>query len=790
MRSAPCTAVAFCVALLALFCSTAVRADDDANLDGGWREAVLAVNVNGLISAQDVIALRDPSDALWLADSDFARLRLHLPKATQHVSNGRRYFPVSALSGARVQFDDAHSAVSITVQPETFEGSNLLLSGGGPRPPLTSSSTGAFLNYQLFGQTGNYGGAGLFSAYSELGIFSPAGLLDNTALETLQHGTDRFERLSTTFSHDFSDALETLRLGDAISVPGSWAEAVRFAGLQFGTNYGIRPDLVTTPLLAATGTAVVPSTVDVFVNGRPLGSTEVPAGPFVINQVPAMTGAGDVSIVVRNAAGQEQVMNVPFYSAAVMLQPGLSTWDVDIGPVRENYGIESDDYGRLMAAATWRHGFTSTLTGEVHAEALHDGPQAAGIDIAQQLGHWAVVTLDLAAGGQSANSGVQGGPAQPASSGSYGALGIQHVDGRFSFVLQGELASSGFRDVGDYGSFGLTPRDRSIAQASWNMGARGSILVAYVDQINFNDTRQNNLGVTYQISLGRATLSANLSRTTGETSDTNVSVFFILPLDGRHTATTQFRYDNTLPSPNGALVQTLQKSLPLGPGDGYLLSAGTDGSYQAQYTRQMDDITLEAQAARYAGASAENLTASGALVLMDGDVHAARTISDSFATVEVGGIPGMTVYQDNQPIATTDANGVALVPYLRSFDVNRLSVDPLQLPLDASVNNPQVAVVPPYRSGILVRFPVKREHSGVFKLRQADGTVVPSGAVVKFQGDEFPVGLDGLAYVTGYDHGTSGVVLWNGGQCSFRLPPPPANDPQPDLGTIDCRNSP
>ena len=789
MRSAPCTAVAFCVALLA-FCSTAVRADDVANLDGGWREAVLAVHVNGVISAQDVIALRDPDDALWLADSDFARLRLHLPKATPHVSNGRHYFPVSALSGARVQFDDAHSAVNITVQPEAFEGSNLLLSGGGPRPPLTSSGTGAFLNYQLFGQTGNYGGAGVFSAYSELGIFSPAGLLDNTALETLQHGTDSFERLSTTFSHDFSDALETLRLGDAISVPGSWAEAVRFAGLQFGTNYGIRPDLVTTPLLAATGTAVVPSTVDVFVNGRPLGSTEVPAGPFVINQVPTMTGAGDVSIVVRNAAGQEQVMNVPFYSAAVMLQPGLSTWDVDIGPVRENYGIESDDYGRLMAAATWRHGFTSTLTGEVHAEALHDGPQAAGIDIAQQLGHWAVVTLDLAAGGQSANYGVQGGPAQPASSGSYGALGIQHVDGRFSFVLQGEFASSGFRDVGDYGSFGLTPRDRDIAQASWNMGARGSILVADVDQINFNDTRQNNLGVTYQKNLGRGTLSVNLSRTTGETSDTNVSVFFSLPLDGRHTASTQFRYDNTLPGPDGALVQTLQKSLPLGPGDGYLLSAGTDGSYQAQYTRQMDDITLEAQAARYAGESAENLTASGALVFMDGEVHAARTISDSFATVEVGGIPGMTVYQDNQPIATTDANGVALVPYLRSFDVNRLSVDPLQLPLDASVNNPQVAVVPPYRSGILVRFPVKRERSGVFKLRQADGTVVPSGAVVKFQGDEFPVGLDGLAYVTGYDHGTRGVALWNGGQCSFRLPPPPADDPQPDLGTIDCRNSP
>ena len=87
-------------------------------------------------------------------------------------------------------------------------------------------------------------------------------------------------------------------------MPGSWAEAVRFGGIQFGTNYGIRPDLVTTPLLAATGTAVVPSTVDVFVNGKAVGSTEVPAGPFIVNQVPALNGSGDVSIVVRNALGQ------------------------------------------------------------------------------------------------------------------------------------------------------------------------------------------------------------------------------------------------------------------------------------------------------------------------------------------------------------------------------------------------------------------------------------------------------------------------------------------------------
>lgn len=792
MRRASSTAAGICVALLVLCCALAcpaARADDAGNMDPGWSQAVLELHINGVRSSEDVVTLRDASGGLWLAETDFRRLRLRVPHVAPHMTDGQRYFPVAAIRGARVAFDTEHSAVSLTLPADAFESSALQFNS--PRPPLSRSGTGAFLNYQLYGQTGQYSGADVASAYTELGIFNPLGLLDNTAVETSTDGVHRFVRLNTTFSHDFPDELQTLRVGDDISVPGSWAEAVRFGGLQWGTNYAIRPDLVTTPLLAATGTAVVPSTVDVFVNGKVVGSSEVPPGPFVVNQVPALNGSGDVTIVVRNALGQAQVVSVPFYSAPVMLQPGLSLYDIDLGSLRENYGLASDDYGPLLASGTWRHGFTELLTGEIHAEALHGGPQAAGIDVAQALDHWAVVTLDLAAGGQPANSGVLGGPPQASSSGTYGALGIQHVDARFSILLQAQHASSGFREIGEYGSPEPTPLERNIAQVGWSFGRPGTLQAAFVAQRNFDDTRQNTLGLTYEVNVGHGNFSATVSRTSGDPADTNLSVFYVLPLDSRHNTTTQLRYDTEQPTtPNAALVQTLQKTVPIGAGDGYLLSAGTDGSYEAQYTRQTDEITLQATAVRFADQSAQNLTATGGLTFMDGELHAARTIQDAFATVEVGGIPHVTVYLDNQPIAQTDAGGQALVPYLRSFDVNRLSIDPLQLPLDATLNDPQVQVVPPYRSGVLVRFPVKRERSGVFKLTRPDGSPVPAGAIVKFQGEDFPVGLDGLTYVTGYDHGTSGEARWNGGQCTFRLPPPPEDQPQPDVGTIACRSTP
>ncbi len=774
--------------VLLLCCAAAAGADDAGTPDPDWRQSVLELRVNGVLSGEDVVTLRDAGGGLWLAESDFARLRLKLPSVPPHVADGKRYYPVAAIPGIKVVLDEARSAASISAPAAAFETSSLTLTGVS-RPPMSRAGTGAFFNYEVYGQTGQYSGANVASGYGELGLFSPLGVLINTAAESTIDGVSTFVRLESTLSHDFPDSIETLRVGDAISVPGTWAEAVRFGGLQWGTNYAIRPDLVTTPLLAATGTAVVPSTVEVFVNGKAVGSSEVPSGPFVVNQVPALNGSGDVNIVVRNALGQEQIISVPFYSAPVMLQPGLSLYDIDLGPVRENYGIDSADYGPLVASGTWRHGFTSLFTGEIHAEALRNGPWAAGIDMAQAIDHWAVVSLDLAAGGQSATSGLMGSGPEPASSGTYAALGIQRVNQRFSLILEAQHATAGFREVGDVSGV-PTPLERNLAQFGWNLGSPGSLQLAFVAQRNPDDTRQQSLGLTYQVNIGRGSFSATASRTTGQTADTYVSVFYVLPLDSRRNTSTQVRYDAQQPSPNAALVQTLQKNLPLGPGDGYLLSAGTDGSYNLEYQRQFDALLVSAQAARFLDASAQSLTLNGGATFMDGELRAARTITDSFATVDVAGIPGLTVYYDNQPVARTDDNGIAIVRDLLSYNVNRLSIDPLELPLDTAVANPKVQIVPPFRSGMLVEFPVKRIRSGVFKLQRTDGRPVPAGAVVTLQGEDFPVGLDGLAYVTNYDHGTTGEAHWEGGKCTFRLPPPPTGNPQPDLGVIACRSAP
>ena len=116
------------------------------------------------------------------------------------------------------------------------------------------------------------------------------------------------------------ERLATLRVGDGISAPGAWGRAVRFGGVQFGTNFATQPTLVTTPLLAARGEAVVPSTVDVFINGQRVASEAVPPGPFAIENLPGDhrrgRAAGRRHRCARPAAGPHPALLLGIHAAA------------------------------------------------------------------------------------------------------------------------------------------------------------------------------------------------------------------------------------------------------------------------------------------------------------------------------------------------------------------------------------------------------------------------------------------------------------------------------------------
>jgi outer membrane usher protein len=270
-------------------------------------------------------------------------------------------------------------------------------------------------------------------------------------------------------------------------------------------------------------------------------------------------------------------------------------------------------------------------------------------------------------------------------------------------------------------------------------------------------------------------------------NSTSAYLIFVLPLSGRRSASLTAVGGRGSGAPQNELIGGVMESPPIGPGSGYRLSASTAGNYDADWQQQFHAVDVQVEAARNAGIDGRSAYASGSLVLLDGEVAATRTVNNSFAVVDVAGLPNVPVYVENQLTTQTDASGKALLYNLRPYEANHISIQPEDLPLDTAIASTSTVLAPPSRSGVIAHFPVERVRGATFTLATGDGTAVPVGAVVKFNGNEFPVVHEGMVYVTGYDHGSAGEASWESGRCVFRLDPPPGDDPLPDLGTIRCR---
>lgn len=747
-------------------------------------EAVLEVTLDPNVAGEMMVVLRGAQGALYLEESDFGVLRLHVPDGAPLLHEGHRYYAPAALRGSRVSIDEVRQRVVIAVPSAALETTHLRVQA--PRSAaLTPASPGAFFNYQLYAQQIESNRS--FGTLAELGVFAGAGVLTSTAVGRADDTQASLIRLDTTYTLDFPADLQTLSIGDSVSDPGSWGDAVRYAGIRWSRNFSLRPDLLTTPLLTTGGTATVPSTVDVFVNNQLVSSAQTPAGPFVIDRLPAVSGTGDVSVVVRDALGREQVVTQSFYSSNSLLAPGLSAYSLNIGSLRNDYALASDHYGPSLAEASYARGLSDVVTLSGHAEYLEHYAHAAGFDAVFGIGQLGVLDLTEAYGGDLGGSG------------SLSGVSLQHKGRKYSFVASNYWATSRFAQVGQASDPAQRIRERSVMQTGASFGRYGSLSLAYVRQTYRDAPTQQTLSLTDSISVGRSgTLNLTLTRIMSSAgppgeqlpsqNSTSLYLIYVLPLGGRTAASLTAVGGNGNGAPDDALIASLSESPPVGIGSGYRLSAATNGDYDALWRQQTAAADFEVEAARNSGVQGQSAYVTGAMTLLDGAVNTTRQISGSFAMVDVAGLADVPVYVENQLTARTDASGQALLYNLRPYEPNHISVSPTELPLDTQIDASTAIVAPPFRAGVVVRFPVERVRGATLHLVTDDGLPLPVGASVTLKGRSFPVVLDGMVYVTGYDHGLAAEASWQGGRCTFRLNAPPSGDPLPDLGTIRCRS--
>ncbi|HRP87668.1 MAG TPA: fimbria/pilus outer membrane usher protein [Gammaproteobacteria bacterium] len=668
--------------------------------------------------------------------------------------------PLSALPGLTADYQAANQRVVLQVpaslRPTQRLGYRL------PEPVQAQRDTGLLFNYDSYGRRQD--GHDSLSVSGLVRVFGRLGALETSGVQDLGDGERGFRRLDTRWTYSHAASMTTWTAGDLVNGGLAWTRPVRLGGLQWRRNFGVRPDLISFPVPTFAGQATLPSSVELMVDNISQYRGEVGDGPFVIDSFPRISGAGDVTVVVRDALGRAVETQVPLYIDYQRLAPGLSDFSMEAGYLRTGFATREDDYGNeLAASASYRRGLSDSFTIEGHAE-YGDDLRLGGLGaVWSPSARYGVLNLSAAR-----SSGL-------GTAGQHYSAGYQWMNRRVGFDLQAQRFDTGFRDLGDLAEMPSTgvqrDRLRALDRASvWMAVPRGSVGYSWVRTAragNAGDERVQSL--SWSQSWGR--LFSYLSAYDSSRSGVGLSISVSLPLgETRSASLAVSRADDRT-----AVVAGLRQSPPYDGGLGWDLQAGhrdSDTFGQASATLRGDHGEATLGVDRYGGRIGYFGQAAGSVVWMGGGVFASRRVNDSFAVVSTNGVADVPVLYENRELGLTNRRGLFLVPDLRGWQRNHIAIDPDGLGAGYRLPPLELEATPADRGATLVEFDVARIHPALVALLDPAGAPIAAGTEGGLPGTDrtFMVGLDGVAWLE--DHAAGDILELDtaAGTCRYTLP--------------------
>ena len=696
---------------------------------------------------------------------------------------------MSAYTGAKYRYDQYNLALSLSIPAKWFETTTIKKDVTSINPiPIRPTHPGVFLNDDVHVINNDYNAQKGVSAYTKLGLFNRFGvgtsdfLLSDTAPQTLQNVV----RLDTAWEYDQPEHVTTWRFGDSISQSATWSDAVRFGGIEYGTNFRTQPNLITFPLPSVRGQAIIPSNINVFVNNILQQQQNINTGPFYLKNIPVVTGAGTISVLTQDILGRQQLVSVPYYASQALLRPGLDDYAVQIGAVRNNYGIDSFDYGRFLLNGKYDRGINTYLTLDTHAELLFS-QQVVGETAEYLWNNYGIWTFSVA--GSHANQG----------SGILGEVGFTRQTDRFSYGEDAITATSNFTQVG-LQSGQMSPTLTLTSYTGYTKKHFGSLSASFT----WTQNRQPNFIVTNSFATLPSSQIVTISYGREIFHRTSLVISGLVDLKNHlnNQISAQLTWGlGDRKSVNAGVndqynsmhyFAQLQKTLPYGTGWGYDLSTYHNGidAYHGSAAYQNNDGTYSARYSRIDNTNNTELNARGSIMYFAGDTFFSREAQQSFALVRVPKMSGVRVYYRNELIGKTNNRGDLFISGLLPYQENNIRINVKDLPIDASFNEDQKTVVPYLYSGVLVTFKTSRNRSAYFHLILPNGLAIPTYAnvILLSQKKIFPVGYDGAVYATHLlSQNETGKAQWENNVCYFRLHLPKNQATSfYDLGKISC----
>lgn len=765
-----------------------------ADADAGAGQALFLEVFFGERPIGLIASVRLIDGRLYAEPAELREIGLLLPEGLPIPDGG--LLALDDLPGLAYDYDRPNQRLVLQVPPSLRPRQRL----GYARPDVVHAARdpGVLLGYDVYAQ--QYRGRLDASLTTSVRWFGRAGTLETTGISRAGEQASGYQRLETRWSYSDPERLWTWTVGDTINGGLAWTRPVRMGGVQWRRNFGVRPDLVTLPIPQFSGSAALPSSVDLYIDNIKQLGAEVQDGPFVVDGLPRINGAGEATLVVRDVSGRTTTTTIPLYVDSQRLARGLSDFSLEVGKVRLGYGDDRERYASEVAASgSWRRGMTDALTLEAHAEGTA-GLRLGGLGAVWSPGNrWGLVSLSYARSEGDAGGGDQR------------TVGYQWNSARYGLDLQSQRRSDGYRDLGSRivatgsGSVPIDPlfpgdapggtlteapvyqildQDRATA---WLPVRQGNLAFTWLHWRDSESVRSRTRSLSWNQNFG-ARVSLSLTAFDDDQAGRGGSLILSLPLGGRTSASASVDHvgDRT-----NALA-SLRRDAPYAGGLGWQLVAGDrDGAYaqgNLSLRGRYGDAWIGAE--RYDGHTNAFAQGGGSVVLMAGQALPSRRIGDSFAVVSTGGVADVPILSENRTYGRTNAKGYLLLPELRGWQRNRVAIDPDELGADYRLGALEQFATPADRAGALVRFDVQRVRPLRAVLLDAAGAVAPAGARGALDtGAAVLVGFDGEIYLDDVS-GASAIELdLDGGRCYYPIPAG-ATTRDGVLPRLSCRKEP
>jgi outer membrane usher protein len=633
-------------------------------------------------------------------------------------------------------FNELDLSVRIKADPSFFGAVALDLRTKRPQGLIYASSPSLFANYRLQASDLQDRNSAHLNAFTETGLSHRSFLLYNSASYD-SRPTDSYDRLfhnshwvrmMTNVTYDWRARLTRIAAGDiGVNTGDVLGGGGILGGIAATRTFALDPYFLFLPSMALSGTALTPSTVEVYVNGQLIRREILPPGQFNLQNVPLTSGSGETRVIVRDAFGGEQTMVNPYYLALGTLAKGLSDFGYNLGFLRKSY-TQSWDYDQPAFAFRHRMGVSDWLTIGARAEGKPD-LLSGGASVATRLVFGPVrlgeLGLSVAASRQSQASGWAGLVS-------------------YAYVGRPILAQLGMRFASDhYANLSLpseAERQRLDVSGTGAVTLNGvaSIALQLDHAIMRGSGRTDTIALRVNRSLWRWLYAfGELDNIYRSSARVEFRSFFGLTFSLAERSMAALSRSDHWGEQGGhgeSTQATLQQALPVGTGVGYRLAVAegendlNDGlvQYQGRYGRLEAEYQHKGWDSSARGQT--TLTATGGAVLIGGRAYLSRPVQDAFALIRVPDVEGVHGLVSNQVVGATDRKGDLLIPSLLSYYGNRIGIDDKDIPLDHDIVATELTIAPPYRGGAIVTFPVRQVFSvaGTVVVEEGGKDIVPT----------------------------------------------------------------